>query len=131
MNNTTQKGTKKPPHAPYGDTLPSTADELYIYLWRKHSAIRNTSLTSAIITAMALNQDAEIVANLGLLLDMDAYQRSQVTSEELMQKLDETMRAVRPDLFQDCSDVVAVNKCRESQGLIAKLIEKLKGGSNE
>ena len=76
---------------PNGDTLPTTADELYIYFWLKHSAIRNTSLTSAVITAMALNQDAEIVHNLGLLLDMDEYLRSQETSEELIQKLNEAM----------------------------------------
>ena len=129
MNPTTQAHTR----TPFGETLPHSPDELYVYLWRMHSAIRSTSLASAVVTAMALKQDAEIVSNLGLLLGMHGYQRSLVTDEELLQKLDETLRRVHPEAYDDEPTVSLIKACPEKQkrGLITKVISLLKGVTDE
>jgi len=112
--------------APIGETLPNTPDDLYVYLWRLHSAIRKTYLMSAVITAMALKQDAEIVHNLGLLVNMDEYQRSLVGSEELIQKLNKTVQKNlknKPGVINPLTEISEEKK----KGLINRLLSSLVG----
>ena len=114
-------------NASINNPYPNTPDELYVYLWSLHSAIRTTYLMSATITLMALKKDAEVVHNLGLLIEMSEYQRSLITEEELLQRLDKTLREVHPELYQEEPE----KQKKQKVGLITKIVAWLRGADYE